>query len=197
MVLEKTLESPLDYKEVKPVNPKGNQSLIFIGRTDAEVPIFWPPDVKSQLIGKVPDAGKDWGQEEKGVTENEMVRRHHWLNEPLFEKTLKDGEVSGNVWREDSYVLSLMSPLSLFKWNSMLLPGTEVIVWGRLGSPLVNILFRTKLLSLAPVSWDMDCLLTLWLTLPLVPLVIVAVRLVSWSLAFPKEVSCTTAYIYS
>ena len=70
--------------------------------------------------------------------------------------------MSGNVWREDSYVLSLLSPLSLFKRNSTLLPGPEVIVWGRLGSPLVNILFRTKLLSLIPLSWDMDCLLTLW-----------------------------------
>ena len=105
--------------------------------------------------------------------------------------------LSGNVWREDSYVLSLMSPLSLFKRNSMLLPGTEVTVWGRLGSPLVNILFRIKLLGLVPLSWDMDCVLTLWLTLPLVPLVTVAVRLVFCSLSFPKEVSCTTAYIYS
>ena len=83
--------------------------------------------------------------------------------------------MSGNVWRDDSYVLSLMSPLSLFKRDSTLLPGTEVIVWGRLGSPLENTLFRTKLLSLVPLSWDMDCLLTLWLTLPLVPFVTVAV----------------------
>ena len=79
-----------------------------------------------------------------------------------------------------------MSPLSLFKRNSTLLPGT-VIVWGRLGSPLVNILFKTKLLSLLPLSWDMDCLLTLWLTLPLVPLVTVAVRLVFWSLSSRKK----------
>ena len=105
--------------------------------------------------------------------------------------------MSGNVWWEDSYVLSLMSPLSPFKRNSMLLPGTEVIVWGRLGSPLVNILFRTKLLSLIPLSWDMNCLLTLRLTLLLVPLVTVAVSLVFWSLSFLKEVSCTTAYIYT
>ena len=75
--------------------------------------------------------------------------------------------------------------------------GQEVIVWGKLGSPLVNIPFRTKLLSLIPLSWDMDCLLTLWLTLPLVPSVTVAVHLVFWSLSFPKEVSCTVAYIYS
>ena len=76
MVLEKTLESPLDFKEIKPVNPQGNQSWIFIGRTDAEVetPILWPPDEKSWLIEKDLDDGKDWGQEQKDVAENEMVR---------------------------------------------------------------------------------------------------------------------------
>ena len=81
-VLEKTFESPMDNQEIKPVNPEGNQLWIFIGRTDAEVetPIFWPPDVKNQLIGKDPDAGKDWRQEVKGRTEQEMVGWHHWLN---------------------------------------------------------------------------------------------------------------------
>ena len=76
MVLEKTLESPLDSKKIKPVKPKENQPWIFIGKTDAEAeaPILWPPDVKSWLIGKAPDAGKDWRQEEKGTTEDEMVR---------------------------------------------------------------------------------------------------------------------------
>jgi len=74
VVLEKTLESPLNCKEIKPVNPKGNQSWIFIGRTDAEAPVFWPPDVKSWLIGKDCDAGKDWKQKEKGMTEDEMAR---------------------------------------------------------------------------------------------------------------------------
>ena len=73
VVLEKILEGPLDSKEIKPVNPKGNQPRIFIGRTDAEALIVWPPDVKSQLIGKDPDAMKDWRQEEKGITEDEMV----------------------------------------------------------------------------------------------------------------------------
>ena len=79
MVLEKTLESPLDSKEIKPVNPRGNQPWIFIGRTDAEAEalILWPPDAKIQLTEKGPEAGKDWGQEEKGVTEDEMVREHH------------------------------------------------------------------------------------------------------------------------
>ena len=81
MVLEKTLESPLDCKEIQPVHSKGNQFWIFIGRTDveAETPILWPPDAKSWLIGKDPDAGKDW-KWEKGRTENEMVGWHHWLN---------------------------------------------------------------------------------------------------------------------
>ena len=87
VVLEKTLESPLDCKEIKPVHPKGDQSWVFIGRTDAEAetPIIWPPDVKSWLIGKDPDAGKDWRQEEKGMTEDEMVGWHHWLNGHEFE----------------------------------------------------------------------------------------------------------------
>ena len=87
VVLEKTLQSPLDYKEIQPVNLKGNQSWIFIGRTDAkaETPALWPPDVKSWLIGKDPDTGKDWGQEEKGTTEDKMVGWHHQHNGHEFE----------------------------------------------------------------------------------------------------------------
>ena len=87
VVLEKTLESPLDCKEIEPVDSKGNQPWIFIGRTDAEAeaPIFWPTDAKGQLNGKDPDAGKDWGQEEKGMTEDEMVGWHHRLNGHEFE----------------------------------------------------------------------------------------------------------------
>ena len=82
MVLEKTLESPLDCKGIQPVHPKGNQSWILIGRTDveAETPILWPPDAKSWLIWKDPIAEKDWGQEEKGMTEDEMVGWHHQIN---------------------------------------------------------------------------------------------------------------------
>ena len=87
VVLEKTLENPLDCKEIQPVHPKRNQSWIFIGRTDAEAetPILWPPDAKSWLIGKDPDAGKDWRQEEKGMTEDEMFGWHHQLNGHEFE----------------------------------------------------------------------------------------------------------------
>ena len=80
MVLEKTLENPLDYKEIKPVNPKGNQPWIFIGRAEAEAPIIWPPDAKNWLTGKDPNARKDWRQKEKGTTEEEIVGWHHWLN---------------------------------------------------------------------------------------------------------------------
>ena len=82
----KTLESPLDSKEIKAVNPKGNQPWIFIGRTDAEAPILWPPDAKSRLIGKDPGSGKDEGQEEKGETEEAMVEWHYWLSEHEFEQ---------------------------------------------------------------------------------------------------------------
>ena len=92
VVLEKTLESPLDCKEIKPVNPKGNQPWIFIGRTDAEAPILWSPDSKNQLIGKDPDAGKDWRQKEKGAAEDEMVGWHHRLSGHEFEQTLGDSE---------------------------------------------------------------------------------------------------------
>ena len=99
VVLEKTLESPLDCREIKPVNPKGNQSWIFIGRTDAkaEATIIWPPDMKNWLIGKDPDAGKDWRQEEKGTTEDEMVGWHHWLNGPEFEQALGVDDGQGGL----------------------------------------------------------------------------------------------------
>ena len=99
MVLEKTLESPLDCKEIQPVHPKGNQSWIVIGRTDAEAeaPIIWPPNAKNWLIGKAPDAGKDWGQEEKGTTEDEMVGWHHQLIGHEFEQALGVGDGQGSL----------------------------------------------------------------------------------------------------
>ena len=99
VVLEKMLECPLDCKEIQPVHPKGNQSWIFIGRTDteAETPILWPPDAKNWLIGKDPDAGKDWGQE-KGTTEDEMVGWHHRLNGHEFEQAPEIGD-GHEAWR--------------------------------------------------------------------------------------------------
>ena len=106
VMLEKTLESPLDTKEIKTVNPKGNQCWIFIGRTDAEAPILWP----SELIGKDLEVGKDWGQEEKWATEDELVGWHHWLNGHEFEQTLGDNEGQGN--------LACCSPWG-HKWSDM------------------------------------------------------------------------------
>ena len=99
VVLEKTLESPLGSKEIQPVHPKGNQSWIFIGRTDAEAesPILWPPDTKKWLIGKDSDAGKGWRQEEKGMTEDEVVWRHYWLHGHEFEHAPGVADGQGNV----------------------------------------------------------------------------------------------------
>ena len=100
VMLEKTLESPFSCKEIQPVYPKGDQSWIFIWRTDAEAetPILWPPNVKNWLIGKsFPDAGKDWGQEEKGTTEDEMVGWHHRLNGHEFEQALGFGDGQGSL----------------------------------------------------------------------------------------------------
>ena len=99
MVLEKTLESPLDCKEIEPIHPKGNQSWIFTGRTDAEAetPIFWPPDAKNWLIGKDPNVGKDWRQEEKGMTEDEMIGWLHQLDGHELEQALGAGDGQGGL----------------------------------------------------------------------------------------------------
>ena len=97
VVLEKTLESPLDSMEIKPINPKVNQPWIFIGKTEAEAPIHCPPDAKSGLIGKDPDAGKDRSQEEKGMIEDEMVGWHHWLNGHEFKQALGNVEGQGSL----------------------------------------------------------------------------------------------------
>ena len=99
VVLEKTLENRLDCKEIQPINCKGNQSWIFIGRTEAEAetPILWPPDAKNWLIRKDPDAGKDWRQKEKGMKEDETVGWHHWLNGREFEQAQGDSEGQGSL----------------------------------------------------------------------------------------------------
>ena len=102
VVLEKTLESPLGCKEIQPVHPKGDQSWVFIGRTDdihwrTEIPVLCPPDAKNWFIGKDPDAEKNWRQEEKGMTEDEMVGWHHWLNEHEFEQALGVGDRQGGL----------------------------------------------------------------------------------------------------
>ena len=99
LVLEKTLESPLDCREIKPINLKGDQSWIFIGRADAEAetPILWPRDAKNWLIGKDSNAGKDWRLEEKGITEDEMAGWHHWLNRHESEQALGVGDGQGSL----------------------------------------------------------------------------------------------------
>ena len=99
VVLEKALESPSDCKEIQPVHPKGKQSWIFIGKTDAkaETPILWPPDGKNWLTGKDPDAGKDWRQKDKGTTEDEIVGWHHWLDGHEFEQALGVGDGQGSL----------------------------------------------------------------------------------------------------
>ena len=121
VVLEKTLKSPLDCKEIQPVHPKGNQSWIFTERTDveAETPILWPPDAKNWLIWKDPDAGKDWGREEKGTTEDEMVGWHHRLNEHEFEWIPGVGDGQGG--------LAYFSP-----WGCKELDMTERLNWSEL-----------------------------------------------------------------
>ena len=114
------LESPLDSKEIKPVNPKGNQPWIFIGRTDAkgEAPILWPPDVKSRLIGKGPDAGKDWRQKEKGTTEDEMAGWHYRLGHE-FEWTLGVGDGQGGLVCCDSSALKESDTAERLNWTEL------------------------------------------------------------------------------
>ena len=118
VVLEKTLESPLDCKEIKPVHPKGDQFWVFIGRTDVEVeaPVLWPPDAKSWLIWKDPDAGKDWGQEGKGMTEDEMVGWHHRLNGHGFGWTLGIGDGQGGLACFDSSCHKKLDKVEWLNW---------------------------------------------------------------------------------
>ena len=120
VVLEKTLESPLDCKEIKLVHPNGNQSWMFIGRTDAEAktPILWPPDVKNWLIGKDPDAGKDWRQEEKGTTEDEMVGCHHQLDGHEFEQALGVGDIQ-EAWHASVHGIAESDMTGQLKWTDI------------------------------------------------------------------------------
>ena len=140
VVLEETLESPLNWKEIKPVNPKRNQSWIFIRETDAEAeaPVLWPPIAKNQLVGKDPNAGKDWRQE-MGMTEDEMVEWHRWLSGHEFEQALVDNEGQGNlVLSMGSKELNMTVPLNnnsihftlCFKMNKLLLHKPCQVSWG-------------------------------------------------------------------
>ena len=120
-VLEKTLESPLDYKEIQPVHPKGDLSWVFIGRTDveAETPILWPPDAKSWLIWKDPDAGNDWEQEENGTTEDEMIGWHHWLNGHGFGWTQGVGDGQGGLACCGSWGLKELDTTERLNWTEL------------------------------------------------------------------------------
>ena len=121
VVLEKTLEAPLDSKEIKPVNPQENQSWIFIGRTDADALILWPPDVESWFIRKDSDAGKDWMQEEKGITEGKMVGWHHWLNGWESEWTPRVGDGQGGLACCDSWGHEELDTTERLNWTELIL----------------------------------------------------------------------------
>ena len=125
--VEKTLESPLDCKEIQPVHPNADQSRVFTGRTDieAETPVLWPPNVKSWLLWKDHDAGKDWGQEEKGTTEDEMVGWYHWLNGHEIAQTPGVGDGQGG--------LACCSP-----WSRKESDTTEQLIWTELKKCIVR-----------------------------------------------------------
>ena len=127
--VERTLESPLDCKEIKLVNPKGNQPWVFIGRTsaEAEAPILWPPDAKIWLIGIEPDAGKDWRQEEKGATEDEMFGWHHQFSGHESEQTLGDSEGQGSL--ESAVYGGCRVRHNLVTEQQLLLFKEPVVIW--------------------------------------------------------------------
>ena len=149
VVLEKTLESPLDCEEIQPVHSEGDQPWVFIGRTDAEAetPILWPPHAKSWLIGKEPDAGRDWGQEENGMTEDEMAGWHHQLNAHEFGWTPGVGDRQGGLACCNS-------------WGHKQSDMTERLNWTELKAQRVSKCLRGKLLQLCLTLCDpIDCML--------------------------------------
>ena len=131
MVLEKTLESPLECKEIQPVHPKGNQSWIFMGRTDAkaETPILWPPDAKNWLIWKDPDAGKDWRQEEKGMIEDEMVGWHHRLDGLEFDQAPGVGVGQGSLACCSPWDHKELNTTERLNWTEMSCSSSNFSLW--------------------------------------------------------------------
>ena len=141
VVLEKTLESPLDCKEIQPVHSKGDQSWVFFGRTDAEAetPILWPPHAKSWLIGKDADAGRDWGQEEKRTAEDEMAGWHHWLNGREFEWTPVVGDGQGGLACCDSWGRKESDTTERLNWTDWMYPDVHASVfWASHTNPVMN-----------------------------------------------------------
>ena len=157
VVLGRTLQSPLDYKEIHPVHPKGDQSWVFIGRTDieAETPIFWPLDAKSGLIWKDPDVGKDWRQEKKGMTEDKTIRWHHWLNGHESEEAPGVGD------GQESLVCCSL-------WGHKESDTTERLNWTELVETLMKLWFYfLAVLGLSCSLWDLslrhrDSLVVAW-----------------------------------
>ena len=148
VVLEKTLESPLDCKEIQPVHSKGDQSCVFIGRTnvEAETPIFWPPGEKNWLIGKDPDAEKDWRQKEKGMTENEIVGWHHWLNGHESEWTLGVGDGQGGLACCDSWGCKESDTSERLNWTEWKF---QIAQW------IVQTLLRNRIISKSWAFWSL------------------------------------------
>ena len=151
VMLEKPLESPLDCKDIQPVHPKGNQSWILIGRTDAEAeaPVFWPPDVNSRFTGEVLYARKDWGQKEKRASEDEMVGWHCRLHVHEFEQALGVGDGQG--------ILTCCSP-----WGLKELDTTEWLKWTELNFYFLIFLWNMVLLKIIRV-WMKVCKLSIWM----------------------------------
>ena len=149
VVLEKTLQSPLDYKEIQTVHSKGDQSWVFFGRNDAkaETPVFWPPHVKSWLIGKDFDAGRDWGQKEKGMTEDEMAGWHHWLDGRESEWTLGVGDGQGGLACCDSWGRKELDMTVRLNWTELMGPDAMILVFWMFS-------FKPVFFSHSPLSID-------------------------------------------
>ena len=151
VVLEETLESPLDCKEIQPVHPKGNQPWVFIGSSDveAESPVLWPPDAKNWLTWKYPDAGKDWGQEEKGTTEDQMVGWHHWLNGHGFGWTLGVSDGQGGLACWSSWGLKESHTTEWLNWTEL------IIIFTLLPLPSPLYLFATLSLTILTITFQL------------------------------------------
>ena len=157
MLLEKTLESPLDCKEIKLVHPQGNPSWIFIGRTDAEAetPILWLPDAKNWLIWEDPDSGKDWRQEEKGMTEDEMVRWPHWLDGHEFEQALGIGDGQGSLACCSSWGRKELDTTEWLNWTDKLFKFLLVSSLFCI-TAILELMFNKLLIFLSLKYWSLE-----------------------------------------